>query len=156
MATPRVHRAPRTDPELRHRQLVSAAAMAFAKLGYADVQLHAIARGVGVTRNLIHHYFPGGKRDLYVEAVRLACSRLAGLMDVTPGVPLRQKTAANIARYLDEVLEPTPVYLLYARAMRSADDDIRGLELGASCAIVAHVVLNQLGSRQRSEPGLYA
>ena len=68
----RSRRAPRTDPGLRHRQLVQVAIRSFAELGYAGVQLEAIAQEVGVTRNLIHHYFPGGKRDLYLEAVRAA------------------------------------------------------------------------------------
>jgi AcrR family transcriptional regulator len=146
MASPRLHRAPRTDPELRQRQLVRAALVAFAELGYAGVQLQAIAREVGVTRNLIHHYFPGGKRDLYGAAVRIACAELSGLMDVRAAVPLEQKTSANISRYLDEVLRPSPIYVLYARAMRSADDDIRGLALGARDAIASNVALNHLGS----------
>ena len=96
----------------------------FAELGYAGVQLEAIAREVGVTRNLIHHYFPGGKRDLYVEAVRAACAELAGLMDVSRDVPLERKMSANISRYLDQVLDPSPIYVLYARAMRNADGEI--------------------------------
>src|SRR4029450_1013394 len=118
---PRSRRAPRTDPGLRHRQLVQVAIRPFAELGYAGAQLEAIAREVGVTRNLIHHYFEGGKRDLYVAAVRAACAELAGVMEVSPVVPLERKMAANISRYLDQVLDPSPIYVLYARALRSAD-----------------------------------
>src|SRR4030095_15101049 len=76
----------------------------------------------------------------------------AGLMDVSPGVRLQQKTAANISRYLDEILEPTPIYVLYARAMRNADDDIRGLALAARDAIAANVALNHLGTASPAEP----
>ena len=118
----------------------------FAELGYAGVQLEAIAGEVGVTRNLIHHYFPGGKRDLYVEAVRAACAELAGLMDVSRDVPLERKMSANISRYLDQVLDPSPIYVLYARAMRNADGEIRGFALRARDAIAAGVALNHLGT----------
>jgi AcrR family transcriptional regulator len=150
--TPGSRRAPRTDPELRHRQLVQVAIRPFAELGYAGVQLHAIAREVGVTRNLIHHYFPGGKRDLYVEVVRAACAELAGLMDVSPTVPLERKTSANISRYLDQVLDPSPIYVLYARAMRNADDEVRGFALRTRNAIVSSVALNHLGTATPPEP----
>ena len=118
----------------------------FAELGYAGVQLEAIAGEVGVTRNLIHHYFPGGKRDLYVEAVRAACAELAGLMDVSRDVPLERKMTANISRYLDQVLDPSPIYVLYARAMRNADGEIRGFALRARDALAAGVALNHLGT----------
>src|SRR5262245_7918374 len=151
MSTPASLRAARTHPAIRQRQLVAAAVRGFAELGYADVQLQAIARDVGVTRNLIHHYFPGGKRDLYVEAVRAACTELAGLMQVDPEVPLDRKTPANVSRYLDEILAPSPIYVLYARAMRSAADDIRRPALRARDAIVSSIALNQLGTRRPPE-----
>ena len=93
MARAKPRRAPRTAPEVRREQLVAAAMPQFAALGYAGVQLQAIADQVGVTRNLIHHYFPGGKRDLYVEAVKLACADLAELLDVEPRCPARAEDA---------------------------------------------------------------
>src|SRR6476661_8182326 len=96
-------RAPRTPPEQRRDQLVRAAVVAFARLGYQGVQLQDVAAEVGVTRNLIHHYFPGGKRDLYLAAVHSACGELGSLLDVDPGVALAEKMPANIATYLDQV-----------------------------------------------------
>src|SRR5690349_12280074 len=96
---------------------------AFAHAGYQGVQLSEIARDVGVTPNLIHHYFPGGKREPYLAAVHRACSELGGLLDVDPAAELAQKMPANIAAYLDQILEPSPFYALYALAARSADDE---------------------------------
>ncbi len=84
MTQARQQRAPRTSPAVRREQLIRAALPAFAGLGYQGVELQAIADDVGVTRNLIHHYFPGGKHDLYLEAVRAACTELAELLDVDP------------------------------------------------------------------------
>ena len=132
--------------ELRRDQLVDAAVRPFAAQGYDRVQLQAIADEVGITRNLIHRYFPGGKRELYVEAVRLACLQLAELLDVSPDVPLEQKTPANIATYLDAILEPNPIYVLYARAERSADSDVRGLAQQMRDTLISRVAVNNLGT----------
>jgi AcrR family transcriptional regulator len=146
------HRAPRTAPGLRRDQLIAAAVPQFAEHGYADGQLQPIADEVGVTRNLIHRYFPAGKHELYVEAVRLACTRLAELLDVDPDVPLVQKTPANIAIYLDAILARDPDYVLYSRAERSADDDVRALAMQTRDALVARVALNNLGTTDPPAP----
>jgi AcrR family transcriptional regulator len=146
MATAKPRRAPRTAPEVRREQLVAAAMPQFAAQGYAGVQLQAIADAVGVTRNLIHRYFPGGKRDLYVEAVRQACADLAELLDVDPDVPLEEKTSANIATYVDAILEQNPIYVLYSRAGHSADDDIRAFAMVMRDTLVSRIALNNLGS----------
>src|SRR5215210_2514712 len=96
MASVNRARAPRTSPEVRREQLLAAAVDAFARDGYPGVQLQEVAAAVGVTRNLINHYFPGGKQELYLAAVRSACDELAGVLNVDPGVPLAQKVPANI------------------------------------------------------------
>src|SRR4051794_40896279 len=101
-------RAQRTPPEVRRTQLVRAVVPAFAASGYERVQLQDIAEEVGVTRNLIHHYFPGGKRELYMEAVRAACAELVEVLDVDPDVPLEEKMPRNIAAYIDQILGASP------------------------------------------------
>jgi len=141
-------RAQRTPPEVRRTQLVRAAVPAFARTGYAGMQLQDVAEEVGVTRNLIHHYFPGGKRDLYVEAVRAACADVANLLDVDPGVPLAEKMPANIARYIDQILEPSPLYTLYASAVHSADDEVRAPALATRETIALGIARNHLGRRR--------
>jgi AcrR family transcriptional regulator len=147
MAGTQRQRAPRTAPDVRREQLIRASLIAFANLGYAGVKVQEIADAAGVTRNLINHYFPGGKHELYVEAVRLACKELATVIDVDPAAPLDEKMPANIAAYLDEVLRPSPVYVLYARAMQSADGEVRALHDQARDAIAASIALNNLGTR---------
>jgi AcrR family transcriptional regulator len=139
-------RAPRTSPEVRRAQMVRVAVAAFARDGYAGVQVQAIADEVGVTRNLINHYFPGGKRELYLDAVDSACEELGGLLDVDPDVPLASKMPANISTYLDHVLEPSPIYMLYARAGRSADEDVRQTALAMRERIALRIARNHLGT----------
>jgi AcrR family transcriptional regulator len=139
-------RASRTPPAVRREQLITSAVGAFAARGYPDVELRDIAADVGVTPNLIHHYFPGGKAELYREAVRRACAELAGTLDTSDDVPLGRKMPSNIAAYLEHVLKPSPAYLLYARAARSANDDVRAAAVAMRRTIAAGVARNHLGT----------
>lgn len=125
-----------------------ASVVAFADLGYAGAKVQEIADAAGVTRNLVNHYFPGGKRELYVEAVRLSCNELAELIDVDPNAPLVRKMPANIAAYLDEILRPSPIYILYARASQSADERLRALHDEARDAIASSIAFNNIGTRK--------
>lgn len=152
MTQARQARAPRTSPEVRREQLIRAAIPAFAGLGYQGVELQAIADEVGVTRNLIHHYFPGGKNELYLEAVRAACAELGALLDVDPEVALERKMPANITAYLDHILAPSPVYMLYARAIRSADDEAREPALAMREAVALGIARNHLGTTRPGKP----
>ncbi len=152
MATTNPQRARRTPPAVRRRQLVAVALPVFAARGFAGTELQAIADEVGVTPNLIHHYFPGGKSELYLDAVRLACAELAELLDVDPGVGLERKMPANVAAYLDEILEPSPRYQLYARALRSADEGTRALAITTREQIAAGVARNHLGTTRPAKP----
>jgi AcrR family transcriptional regulator len=145
-------RAARLAPEVRRDQLIAVAVHQFAEQGYTAARLQDIAAEVGVTRNLIHRYFPGGKRELYVEAVRLACRELSEMLDTSPEVPLPAKTLANIATYLDAILDRAPRYLLYASAERSADDEVRDLALETRSALVARMALNNLGTENPPGP----
>jgi AcrR family transcriptional regulator len=152
VATINPQRARRTPPAVRRRQLVVAALPLFAERGFAGAELQAIADDVGVSANLIHHYFPGGKSELHREAVGLACTELAEMLDVDPGVELARKMPANVAAYLDEILEPSARYQLYARALRSADEEIRALAIATREQIAAGVARNHLGTSRPSKP----
>lgn len=152
---PRGH-APRTPATVRRDQLVRSAIDRFAADGFPDVELRDIAADVGVTRNLIHHYFPGGKSELYLAAVRLACAELSEALDVSDEVPLDTKMPANIAGYLDQILSPSPAYVLYARATHSADDEVRAAAAATRSAIASGVAHNHLGTGAPSAPVLAA
>lgn len=139
-------RARRTAPAVRREQLVRAAVPVFAARGDGDAELREIADAVGVRPNLIHHYFPGGKDELHLEAVRLACGELGGLLDVRDEVPLDRKMPSNIGLYLDQILAPTPAYVLYARSSRSADDAVRATAEDMREEIAAGIARNHLGA----------
>ncbi|MBU3674037.1 MAG: TetR family transcriptional regulator [Solirubrobacteraceae bacterium] len=141
-------RATRTDPEIRKRQLVEAAMPAFAERGYDAVELKEIAAEVGVTPNLIHHYFPGGKQELHLEAVRLACDEIVAIHDSDPTADLETKLPANTSAYLSEALAPTPRYVLFMRATRSPQADVAQVGAEARDRIISGIALNNLGTTE--------
>lgn len=150
MAVAKAPRASRSDPAVRRDQMIDVALSAFAARGYADVELKQIAAEVGVTPNLIHHYFPGGKSELHLEAVKLACAQLEELLDSSPEVPIANKMPANVARYVDEALVPTDRWKLYVRSLRSADGDLRACAVATRLAVMEGVTANHLGTANPS------
>ena len=146
MAVAKAPRASRSDPEARRDQMIDVAMAAFAARGYPAVELKQIAAEVGVTPNLIHHYFPGGKSELHLEAVKRACTQLEALLDSSPEVPMANKMPANVARYVDEALAPTDRWKLYTRSLRSADDELRACAVATRLAVMQGVTVNHLGT----------
>ena len=146
MAVAKATRAERSDPEVRRDQMIDVAMSAFADRGYPGVELKEIAAEVRVTPNLIHHYFPGGKNELHLEAVKRACAQLEAMFDVNPETPVENKMRANIARYVDEALASTDRWKLYVRSLRSADDELRACAVATRLAVMEGVTANHLGT----------
>jgi AcrR family transcriptional regulator len=59
------------QPDTR-ADIVRAARRCFEAQGYAAASLRAIAASAGVDPSLVHHYFPGGKADLFAEALQFS------------------------------------------------------------------------------------
>lgn len=57
-----------THPAVSPASVVDIAVSEFARCGYADARLDAIARDSGMSKRMIHYHF-GDKRGLYVQAV---------------------------------------------------------------------------------------
>lgn len=150
MAVAKAPRANRSDPAVRRDQMIDVALVAFADRGYPGVELKKIASEVGVTPNLIHHYFQGGKSELHLEAVKRACAQLEEMFEASPDIPIENKMPANIARYVDEALAPTGRWKLYVRSLRSADDELRACAVASRLAVMEGVTANHLGTTSPS------
>jgi AcrR family transcriptional regulator len=146
MAVAKATRASRSDPSVRRDQMIDVALGAFADRGYPAVELKEIAAEVGVTPNLIHHYFPGGKSELHLEAVKRACAQLEEMFEASPDIPVANKMPENVARYVDEALAPTDRWKLYARSLRSANDELRACAVATRLAVMQGVAANHLGT----------
>jgi AcrR family transcriptional regulator len=98
---PEARPARRMAPERRRAQLVQAALASGAEHGYAGLSLDDVGERAGVTRNLLYHYFPRGRLDLYLAALERAGDELTGDFIVAPEQPLAERLAANTERAIE-------------------------------------------------------
>src|SRR3954452_14499671 len=80
----------RMPPAERREQLIDAAVSIAAQDGYENVAFEAVANRASVTRNLVYHYFPGGRQQL-IEAA----AHRAGEGGPPPTGPARSSRAAG-------------------------------------------------------------
>ena len=91
----------RLPPEQRRAQLADAALALAARQGQAGLSLDDVAERAGVTRNLLYHYFPRGRLDVFLAALTRAGDTLTGDFIVDPSRPLAERLAANTDRALE-------------------------------------------------------
>ena len=123
MSAPR--RYQRLDPATRREQILDAANELFAERGYDDVTIDDIAKGAGVARGLVHHYF-GGRKDVYVALLE----RLGGVREEALRPPVgrsaRARVADSVGRWLDWTEANRSIYLgTIAPGEDIADPDVR-------------------------------
>lgn len=82
-------------PELSKRRILTAAAEAFARDGYAGARINAIARRAATNKRMLYHYF-GGKEGLYTAVLEdsyaafRTAERKLSIDDLSPEQGLRR------------------------------------------------------------------
>lgn len=89
-----------------------------ARGGLGNVALDVVAARAGVTRNLLYHYFPRGRRDLEIAVVGEAEGQL-NLAGATESDPL--------PGMLEHALAPTHAWRIHRWAVASSDPEIRDI-----------------------------
>src|SRR5216683_6807591 len=97
---PAARSARRLTRDARFDQLVAAAMPIIAAHGYAEFSLEELAARAEVTRNLLYHYFPRGRRDVALAVAEEAGRRLTADWVVDEQVPLAERVAANFSRVI--------------------------------------------------------
>ena len=69
--------------------IVEAARASFAAKGYDRASLRGIARDAGVDPALVHHYFKGGKSELFAETLAVPINPAALVDGIIAGDPAR-------------------------------------------------------------------
>lgn len=139
--------------EDRRRQLTRCALAAVAEDGSRELSLDAVAERAGVTRNLLYHYFPRGKRDLELAAVEQAASELLGEFDTDPSVPLEEKQQRNLAGFVVHAWDRTDAWQGYVELRSRLDPEVRASVDRYRDAIVEAIALNNFGT---TTPGPHA
>ena len=143
----------RMTSEARRAQLAEAAIAIVAADGYTGLTLDAVAERAGVTRNLLYHYFPDGRSDLFTAAVELAGSTLTEGWLTDSDVPIEERLAANFARFFDHALEPSDVWLVHRQGRLLNEPEIAALGERYRSVVVEAVALNHFGTEH---PGPFA
>jgi AcrR family transcriptional regulator len=90
----------RLAPDVRREAILAHARTLFGTQTYAAVSASAVARAAGVTPALVSHYFPGGKRDIFLALVAEFVDTFPDAIQVDPSGPLRKRVAETIERWL--------------------------------------------------------
>jgi AcrR family transcriptional regulator len=111
----------RLDPARRRAEILAAARTVFGRSTYDQVSTQEIAAEAGVTRGLITHYF-GGKRGLYLEAVRQMLTLPSLILEELPKVSMEQRAAIAVDRWLDAVERNRDMWLAAVNASSLSQD----------------------------------
>jgi AcrR family transcriptional regulator len=143
------HTAPpkrRLRPAERQAQLTQAALEVAAEQGYANLSLDEVASRADVTRNLLYHYFPRGKLDVFLAALERAGDELTDGWVVESDQPLEDKLAANFRRYVDAAEQQADAWRVLLHARATADPEIQALRDRYRDRAVSSMALNHLGT----------
>jgi AcrR family transcriptional regulator len=136
----------RLPPAERREQLIDAALTVAARDGHDRVAFEAVAKQAGVTRNLVYHYFPGGRQELVEAAVHRAGQELSSGWVIDPDIPLPERLAANLNRMMDHASEPTDAWLLYRQSRGIVDPRLLEIASRYRERVISTIALNQLGN----------
>jgi AcrR family transcriptional regulator len=135
-------------PAQRREQLIDSALQIAAREGYENLAFEAVANRAGVTRNLVYHYFPGGRQQLLEAAVHRAGEQLSSGWVTDPGVPLGERLAANLNRMMDHAEEPTDAWQLYRQGRGTIDTGLMKIARSYREMVIGNIALNQLGTNE--------
>ena len=118
----------RLPPDTRREEILEHARQLFGARSYAAVSASEIARAAGVTPALVSHYFPGGKRDLFLTLVAQLRQQVAETIHVDPNLPIRDRVTASIENWLRWLEANSETWLATAaQGDYIADPDLQAL-----------------------------
>ena len=140
-------RAPRRlSNDARREQLVALAMPVLAEQGLADFSLEDIAGPADVTRNLLYHYFPRGRADIALAAVKQAGRELTDGWVTNTTLPLADRVAANLAHVMPHALGPSDAWRIHRRARAADQPELNEVVAGYLETIISSISLNHLGT----------
>jgi AcrR family transcriptional regulator len=139
----------RLPPAERREQLIDSALAIAAHEGYENLAFEKVANKAGVTRNLVYHYFPGGRQELLEAAVHRAGEQLSSGWVTDPEIPLAERLTSNLNRMMDHAEQPTNAWQLYRQGRGTVDPKLLEIARVYRERVIGTIALNQLGT---SEP----
>jgi AcrR family transcriptional regulator len=138
----------RLPPAERREQLIDSALAIAAREGYENLAFEKVANRAGVTRNLVYHYFPGGRQELLEAAVHRAGEQLSSGWVIDPKIPLGERLEANLNRMMDHAEQPTDAWQLYRQGRGTVDPGLLEIARQYREQVIGLIALNQLGTAE--------
>jgi AcrR family transcriptional regulator len=91
----------RLAPDARREEILEHARQLFGARSYAAVSASEIARAAGITPALVSHYFPGGKREIFLALIARLSENVLETIRADPAEPLHERVVATIDGWLD-------------------------------------------------------
>ncbi|GAA2639056.1 TetR/AcrR family transcriptional regulator [Paractinoplanes durhamensis] len=139
----------RLEPDARREQILLVAVRLFGERGYADVSTGDVARGAGVARGLVNHYF-GTKKELYLDVIRVMLTVPDSALTLLPPADLTTRADAIATWFLDVVSRHSTSWLGAITAGGMAGDDDVDRVISEAVDIAADRVLTAVGLPVRS------
>jgi AcrR family transcriptional regulator len=137
----------RLPPAERRDQLERIAMAVAARHGYTGISLEEVAERAGVTRSLLYHYFPRGRLDVFLAAVDRAGRELTDGWITDERIPLEQRVAPNLQRFVDHALKPSDAWRVHRLGQVSGEPEVDRLANRYRAVVISSIALNQLGTR---------
>jgi AcrR family transcriptional regulator len=136
----------RMQAEDRREQLIDAALAIAARDGHERLAFEKVANRANVTRNLVYHYFPGGRQELLDAVAHRAGERLLSGWVTDPEIPLGERLVANLNHMIDHASGPTDAWLLYRQGRGAVDESLLEIAAHYRNELIDNIALNQLGT----------
>jgi AcrR family transcriptional regulator len=117
-----------------------------AERGYAGLSLDEVADRAGVTRNLLYHYFPRGKLDVFLAAAHQAGRQLTDDWVTDASIPLEERLAANFGRFVEHAGDPSSAWLVHRQTHSAAEPEIVTAAERYRQRVVSSIALNHFGT----------
>jgi AcrR family transcriptional regulator len=135
----------RLEPDARREQILSVAVRLFGERGCAAVSTGDVARGAGVARGLVNHYF-GTKKELYLEVIRVMLTvPEAALTQLPPAEDVPTRADAIVSWFLDVVSRHSTSWLGAITAGGMAGDADVDRVIAEAIDVAADRVLTAVG-----------
>jgi AcrR family transcriptional regulator len=120
-----VRRRVRLDNDARRAQLLALGLAAFSERPYDEVSIDDIARGAGISKGLLYHYFPT-KRDLYLAGLRATAAALLERTTAAaaPHLPPLERIRAGLDAYFDHMQSHARPFLALMRGGIGSDPEV--------------------------------
>lgn len=142
----------RLAPEVRREQLLETAMAVVAEQGFTEFSLDDVAARADVTRNLLYHYFPGGRAAIALAVADAAGHQLTDDWLTDESIPLAERLIVNNGRMIEHAMAPTVAWTLYRHAQHAADPELRATTDRYVEIVIAAIALNHLGTESPPAP----